>query len=332
MKVSSKTYLFVTLLLVVSLTLTAKNYLPYKTGYLQVSNLHSIYYQLGGNPNKQAVMVLHGGPGGSCRPTMFKYFNLEKFHVILHDQRGSGKSKPKNELKDNNTWTLVNDIEKLRKHLKLGKIILFGGSWGSTLALAYAETYPENVKGIILRGVFTATQSEIDHFYHGGTANHFPEVYERLQKVIDKPDIHNYPTQLYNKLINGTDEEKEKIAYEWARYEAKLVFLYMPDKQLDILMKSWGGFYTFALMENYYMSNKCFLKEGQLLKNAYKLKNIPVKIVHGRYDAICLAKAAYRLHKLLPNSTIYFAPKAGHSSHEDTIVEGLKNAIKSFEK
>lgn len=305
---------------------------PYETGYLKVSKEHQLFYQLGGNKKGKSVIVLHGGPGGSCRPSMFNYFNLEKFHVILFDQRGSGKSLPKNELKDNNTWTLVEDIEKIRNHFNLGKVILFGGSWGSTLALAYAEKYPENVNGIVLRGVFTATQAEIDHFYHGGTANHFPETYERLQKVIDKPEIKNYPTQLYNKLINGTKEEKEKTAYEWARYEAKLVFLTMPEDKVDAMLQAWGGeFYTFSLMENYYMSNKCFLKEGQLLKNAYKLKNIPVKIVHGRYDAICLAKAAYKLHKLLPKSEIYFAPESGHSSHEKNIVIGLKKAMKEFE-
>jgi len=330
-----KKYLLIVLIIIFLISLNGvskESYKPYKTGFLKVSDIHQIYYQLGGNPEGKPVIVLHGGPGGSCSPSMFQYFNLKKFNVILHDQRGSGKSKPANELKENNTWTLVEDIEKLRKHFKLGKVILFGGSWGSTLALSYAEKYPENVNGIVLRGVFTATQAEIDHFYHGGTANHFPETYERLLKSIDNPEIKNYPQQLYKKLTTGTKEERKKIAYEWARYEAKLVFLNMPEDKVDAMLKAWGGkFYTFALMENYYMTNNCFLKEGQLLKNAYKLKNIPVKIVHGRYDAICLAKAAYNLHKVLPNSNIYFAPASGHSSHEKNIIIGLKKAMKSFE-
>lgn len=312
--------------------LSEETYKIYKKGYLKVSDIHQIFYQLGGNPAGKPVIVLHGGPGGSCTPSMLQYFNLKKFNVILHDQRGCGLSLPANELKNNNTWTLVEDIEKIRKHFNLGKVILFGGSWGSTLALSYAEKYPENVNGIVLRGVFTATKAEIDHFYHGGTANHFPETFERLQKVINKPEVKNYPEQLYTKLTQGTKEEREKVAYEWARYEAKLVFLNLPENKVDEMLQAWGGeFYTFALMENYYMANNCFLKEGQLLDNTYKLKDIPVKIVHGRYDAICLAKAAYKLHKLLPKSDIYFAPESGHSSHEKNIIEGLKKAVKSFE-
>jgi proline iminopeptidase len=148
---------------------------PYKTGFLQVSEIHRVFYQLGGNPNGKPVIVLHGGPGAGCTPAYFRYFNPEKYHIILHDQRGCGLSTPYGELKENTTQNLVEDIEKLRTHLKLGKVVLFGGSWGSTLALAYGETYPQNVSAMILRGIFLSTKEEIDHFYHGGTARFFPE-------------------------------------------------------------------------------------------------------------------------------------------------------------
>jgi len=148
---------------------------PFETGYLQVSDIHELYYELVGNPKGKPVFVLHGGPGGSARPVMRRFFNPEKYKVVLFDQRGAGRSKPYAEIKDNNTWELVEDIERLRKHLNIDKIMIQGGSWGSTLALTYAIKYPEHVTDMVLRGIFTATDEEIDHFYHGGTTGQFPD-------------------------------------------------------------------------------------------------------------------------------------------------------------
>lgn len=304
----------------------------YKTGYLKVSEVHEIYYQCGGNPKGKAVMALHGGPGGSCTPDYFRYFNPEKFHVILHDQRGAGKSKPSAELKDNTTQHLVEDIEKLRKHFKLGKVILFGGSWGSTLALAYAETYPENVSGMVIRGIFTATKEEIDHFYHGGTAAYFPEVYQKLVSHIPHPEKKNFPAQLLKKLQSPNPATRDKYTQVWAAYELKIALLDMPDKRLELLLKRWAsGLYAFALLENYYMANGCFLEEGQLLKNAHKLKDIPLIMVNGRYDIICPPITAYRLHKKLPKSKVIFARSAGHSAYEPSVRKQLVRAVREFE-
>jgi proline iminopeptidase len=303
---------------------------PYKTGYLQVSKLHKIFYQLGGNPNGKPVMMLHGGPGSGCYPTLFQYFNPEKFHVILHDQRGSGKSEPFAELKENTTWTLVEDIEKLRKHLGLGKVILFGGSWGSTLALAYAETYPRNVSGMIMRGVFTSTRAEIDYYYHGGTAVFFPEVHQKLAALMDHPEKKNYPAQLLEKLQSPDPKIRDKYARAWAYYESKIAFLEISDRDIEHFLKEWNP-YAFSLIENYYMANDCFLKEGQLLRDAGKLVDIPVIMVNGRYDTICPPITAYKLHRKLPKSRLIIAEQAGHVESQPPIRRELVKAAKEFE-
>lgn len=303
---------------------------PYKTGYLRVSPLHEIYYQLGGNPEGRPVMVIHGGPGGGCSPDMFRFFNPDKFHIVLHDQRGAGQSKPYAEIRENTTQNLVEDIEKLRTHLSLGKVLLFGGSWGSTLALAYAETYPQNVSGMVLRGVFTATEAEIDHFYHGGTARYFPDNYQMLLEHIDHPEEKDYPAQLLEKIQSPDPAIRKKYALAWATYEIKMAVLQIPDRTVADIFKEWDP-YDFALLENFYMANNCFLEEGQLMDNAGKLKDIPMTIVNGRYDVICPPITAYKLHKILPKSKLIIVERAGHSASAEPLRTYLVNAVKSFE-
>jgi len=304
---------------------------PYRTGYLRVSSVHEIYYQLGGNPKGQPVMVLHGGPGGSCTPADFRYFNPDRFHVVLHDQRGSGQSRPSGELRENTTPHLVADMEKLRVHLGLDRVILFGGSWGSTLALAYAETYPQHVSGIVLRGVFTATRDEIDHYYHGGTARFFPEAHAALLGCIDKPAQHDYASQLLAKLRSGDASARKRCAMAWARYEAKIAFLEIPDATLDAALKDLNPD-VFALLENYYMANQCFLAEGQLFQNAPKIAHIPTTIINGRYDTVCPPLTAYRLHEKLPHSKLVIVERAGHVASEPGIQAALVSAMKEFER
>ncbi len=303
---------------------------PYRTGYLRVSPVHEIYYQLGGNPKGQSVMVLHGGPGAGCTPADFRYFNPDRFHVVLHDQRGSGLSKPLGELRENTTPSLVEDVEKLRVHLGLGRVILFGGSWGSTLALAYAETYPQNVTGMVLRGVFTATREEIDYYYHGGTARFFPEAHAALLRCIDRPEQRNYASQLLEKLRSGDAAVRNRCALSWARYEAKIAFLEIDDRTLDLALEHLNP-QVFALLENHYMANACFLSEGQLLENAAKIRHIKTIIVNGRYDTVCPPLAAYRLHQKLPRSTLVIVERAGHVASEPGIQAELVKAMKSFE-
>jgi proline iminopeptidase len=303
---------------------------PYQTDYLKVSELHHIFYQLAGNPEGKPVMVIHGGPGGGCYPELFRFFDPTKFHIILHDQRGAGQSKPYAEIKENTTQHLVEDIEKLRKHLNLGKVILFGGSWGSTLSLAYAETYPQNVSGMILRGVFTASREEIDHFYHGATARYFPENYERLIQHIENPEKKNYPAQLLKKIQSSDPEVRKRYALAWGKYEIKMAVLDIPDRAVEDIFKEWNP-YDFALLENYYMANNCFLEDGELLNNADRLKNIPMTIVNGRYDVICPPITAYKLHKKLPKSKLIIVERAGHSAGAEPLRSVLVNAVKEFE-
>ena len=303
---------------------------PFKTGYLKVSDLHEIHYELCGNPDGIPVMILHGGPGGGSYPDLRRYHDPARYLLILHDQRGSGRSKPYCELRENNTPALVADIERLRKHLQLHQVHVFGGSWGSTLALAYAETYPGNVKSLVLRGVFTATKEEIDHFYHGGAGKFFPEVYARLQDLVPNPERPDYPKQLLAILQSDDPATRRRASLGWASYELKLAGLDRSDAELAAVFERWDP-YDFSLIENYYMANGCFLEEGQLLRDAPRITSIPTVIVHGRHDVICAPVIAYRLHQALPNSKLVFVEAAGHTAADPRMRSALVRAVKSLE-
>lgn len=304
---------------------------PFHKDHLQVSKIHKIYYELSGKKTGKPVFVLHGGPGGSCSPYYRRFFNPESFLIVLHDQRGAGKSTPQFEIKENTTQDLVEDIEKLRTQLNLNKIILFGGSWGSTLALAYAETYPDNVLAMVLRGIFTATKKEIDHFYSGGTEVFFPEIYEQLKKIYG---IEITPERIFESLKRGNQQDRMKYAMAWTGYEIKLSELSITDTQVANMINSptlQDSVLSIALLENHYMTNGCFLEEGQLLNNTSKIMHIPAVLVNGRYDMICPPINAYRLHKLLPKSRLAIIERAGHSMGDVYIQRALLQAVQSFE-
>ena len=303
---------------------------PFQSGYLKVSEIHEIYYELSGNSEGKPVFFLHGGPGGSSSPYMRRFCDPDKFLMVLSDQRGAGKSKPYGEIKENKTQNLVEDIERLRKHLKLEKIILFGGSWGTTLGLAYAEAYPENVSGMVLRGVFMATKEEIDHFYHGGVGRYFPEIYDALLSALPEPSRRPLPDYLFRLIKEGSQADKAKYSRAWAKYEGRISGLEVPDE----VIKNWienSNPYAFSLFENFYMANGCFLEEGQLFKDAEKISHIPTIIINGRYDVICPPVTAYRLHKLLPKSKLIIAEGAGHWMGEKPIENALIEAMREFE-
>ena len=303
---------------------------PYKTDYLKVSDIHEIYYELCGNPEGKPVFVLHGGPGAGSSPNMRRFFNPEKFHIVIHDQRGAGKSKPYAEIRQNTTGHLVEDIERLRNHLDLDKIILFGGSWGATLGLAYAETYPENVRGMVLRGIFTATKEEIDHFYHGGVSKFFPETYEKFLSALPEPKKKPLPDYLLTLVQTKDSTERAKYSRAWVEYEIKLASLEFPDDMMERIFEEFNP-YAFALMENYYMTNGCFLEEGQLSRDAHKIRDIPLIMVNGRYDMICPPITAYRLHRKLPKSKLIIAEASGHWMGEENIEKAMLKAMRDFE-
>jgi proline iminopeptidase len=305
---------------------------PFETGFLKVSDVHEICYELCGNRDGKPVMVLHGGPGGGAYPTLRRFHDPAKYLIVLHDQRGAGRSEPHCELRENTTANLVEDIEKLRQHLKLGKVQIWGGSWGSTLGLAYAETYPENVSALVLRGIFTATQAEDDHFYHGDTATYFPEAFARLQALVPHPETHNYPEQLLALLRSDDPEVRRRVAVGWASYEMRISRVGGSDEQVARDLTRWDP-YDFSLIENYYMANRCFLAEGQLLRpdNLRKLADIPTFIVNGRYDVVCPPITAYRLHQGLPQSKLFIIEDAGHGGSEPGIRSALIEIGKSLE-
>jgi proline iminopeptidase len=303
---------------------------PFRTGDLKVSDIHTIHYELCGNPKGKPVMVLHGGPGAKCMPYYRRFFDPAKFLIVLHDQRGCGLSRPLFELRENTTQELVGDIEKLRLHLGLGKTILFGGSWGATLALAYAEAHPEATAGLVIRGVFTSTKDELDHYYRR-VRDFFPDAYDQLASVLGQDPS----PQAVLGLVQSKDEaERKKGARAWVRYEFKIGEL--AAKDLDIARTLTAPsladtIYSLALLENYYVANKCFLAEGQLLRDTVKIKDIPAVIVNGRYDMICPPVTAYKLHQMLPKSRLVIAESSGHSMSEPAIEKALLAAMRDFE-
>jgi proline iminopeptidase len=301
---------------------------PLRSGYLQVSELHELYWEVVGNPDGMPVIVLHGGPGGSAGPQMRRFFDPERFFVLLYDQRGAIRSRPMGEWRENDTWLLVEDINRLRDHVGIrDQVLLFGGSWGTTLALAYAETHPERVSGMVLRGVFLATREEIDHFYHGGAARQYPENWERLRGLIPEPERLDYPRQLFE-LMTGDDPEKRRAAIEgWAYYELRMSELEMTDEKAEGLVRQYAdSLMPFSVLENYYMMNRCFLEEGQLLRDAGKIAHIPTFIVHGRSDAVCMPQSAEKLAQRLGRAHLELT-RAGHVQSEPANTVALLRGV-----
>jgi len=306
---------------------------PFDTGYLKVSEIHDIYYELCGNPEGIPVFVLHGGPGAGCSPYMRRFFNPEKYLIVLHDQRGSGKSKPTKELAENNTNALISDIEQLRLHLSLDEIILFGGSWGTTLSIAYAEEYPENVKAMVLRGIYLGTHKE-ETEYFSRLKEYFPGYYQSCMNLM--PDsVSDLNNSILYKLTNSdsTDDWKELVK-ALDRLESNASVLDFDNKSLDELHNSdeyINWLHSLYGIAYHYFVNSLFLEEGQLLDNISKIKGIPATIVHGRYDMICPPVYAYILHQNLPQSKLIIAELAGHFMDEKPIETELVKAMKELE-
>jgi len=303
---------------------------PYQTGTLRVSDIHEIYYELCGNPKGQSAVVLHGGPGGGCTDSYRQFFNPEKYNVVLFDQRGAGRSKPLACLEDNTTWHLVEDIEALRKHLNIEKWVVFGGSWGSTLSLAYAETHRESVKALVLRGIFTLRREELLWFYQEGASFIYPDAWEEYIKPIplaQRGDI----MSAYYRFLTGSDKEKQmECARAWSLWEMTTCKLYVSPEALE-KVDSDDFAISFARIECHYFVHGGFFKEdGELINNASLLKDIPGTIVQGRYDLVCPAKSAWDLHKNAPHFDFHIVPDAGHSCSEPGIIDLLVRATDKY--
>ncbi len=302
---------------------------PNRTGMLDVGDGHRMYYEECGNPHGKPVVFLHGGPGGGCNANMRRFFNPDIYRVVLFDQRGSGRSTPHASLDDNTTWHLVNDIEVLRAALQIDHWQVFGGSWGSTLALAYAEKHPQRVSELVLRGIFLVQQSELDWTYRFGTSELFPDLWQDFIKPIPKRERKDLIQAYYKRVTSDDAQQRLEAAKAWSLWEGSTISL-LPDRALADSFTVDSIALAMARIETHYFVNKGFLKEGQLLRDIGKVRNIPAVIVHGRYDVLCPASTAWALSKAWPEAVLRFTPDAGHSAFEPGNVHELVMATDTF--
>ncbi len=304
---------------------------PISFGYLNRDN-HEIYYEECGNPNGKPAIFLHGGPGGGGSTKVRRFFDPEVYRIVVFDQRGCGRSKPHGCLIKNTTWDLVDDIEHLKQKLNIEKWLVFGGSWGSTLSLAYAQTYPHSVSELVLRGIFMLRKKELDWFYQDGASRIFPEAWEEFLKPINFNQQNNL-MEAYFKIFNGADEDKKlEAAIAWSKWEGSTSTLsYTPELVSSFIDPKFA--LAFALIENHYFINKGFLEtEDQLIRKESidKIRHIPSKIIQGRYDVVCPIETAWELSKNWPEAKLVIAPSSGHSAFEKEITHELVKTTNEF--
>ncbi|MDQ2090388.1 prolyl aminopeptidase [Marimonas arenosa] len=298
---------------------------PFDRRMIDTGDGHQIYMEQSGNPDGQPVIVFHGGPGGGCSPAMRRYFEPNHYRIILFDQRGCGRSRPHASVENNTTWHLIDDIERIRDLLNIDKWIVFGGSWGATLALIYAETHPRAVQQLILRGVFLATKAELRWFYGGGVGRFWPELWERFQGIIPERE-HGDLIAAYNKrLFSGDQAEEMAFAKAWARWENALASV-RSNGESGVTDGTYAR--AFARLENHYFINNIFLeRDGQILEDIDKISHIPGVIVQGRYDMICPPRASYGLARKWKKADLRMVPVAGHALSEPGISRELVRAM-----
>lgn len=295
---------------------------PYSIHNIDVGSGHTLYIEECGNPKGRSVIFLHGGPGMGCVDDHRRFFDPGKYRVILFDQRGCGRSKAHASLVDNNSQALINDIEKIRLELNLNKVILFGGSWGSTLSLLYAIHYPDNVEQMVLRGIFLCRKEEIDWFYRGkGTAQLFPDYHKDYMSVINN-DVNDVVQEYYNLLTSDDESVRNKSAQCWSIWEARTATLLPSQNNVDLIGQVDIAL-SMARIECHFFINNIFFPENYILDNCYKIKNIKTHIVHGRYDVICPLKNAFDLDSKLSNATLHIVNDAGHAASEPGIAQKL---------
>ena len=303
---------------------------PFNSGYMERDG-HQIYYEQCGNPNGKPAVFLHGGPGGGGSIAVRRFFNPEKYNIVIFDQRGCGRSKPHGCLENNTTWDLVDDIEALKNMLEINNWLVFGGSWGSTLSLAYSQTYPKSVSEMVLRGIFMLRKKELDWFYQEGASNIFPEAWEKFLEPIDI-DQRNNLMAAYYKIFKSDDEEKKlSAAIAWSRWEGSTSSLsYNPDMANSFSNPKFA--LAFALIENHYFVNKGFLEdENQLIETGIDIiRHIPTTIVQGRYDIVCPMATAWELSKNWPEAKLVIAPSSGHTAFEKEITHELIRATNEY--
>ena len=303
---------------------------PYDSGTLAVDARHVLHYEQCGNPAGKPVVMLHGGPGAGCGPKMRRFHDPDRYRIVLFDQRGSGRSTPHADLTDNTTWDLVADIEKLRLHLGIERWQVFGGSWGSTLALAYAETHPARVTELVLRGIFMLRRWELEWFYQGGAHRLFPEAWQPYVDLIPEAERGDLITAYHRRLTSPDEATRLAAARAWSVWEASTSLL---RQDADFIRSHEDAHFalSFARIENHYFVNRGFFEhDDQLLRDAHKLHGIPGVIVHGRYDVVCPVQNAWDLHRAWPESKLAISPTAGHSAFEEENASALVEATDGF--
>ena len=290
---------------------------------LKVSALHNIYVEQCGNPRGRAALALHGGPGGGLSPEMRRFFDPARYRIVLMDQRGCGRSTPHAEVRENTTWDLVADIERVRERLGIEKWLVFGGSWGSTLALAYATKHPERVAALVLRGIFLLQKSEIDWFYQNGAGNIFPDAFDRYVSVIPEAERGDLVSAFHARLFSSDAETRIRAARAWSRWEGETISIAGPSA-LPSRFNEDRFVEAFARIECHYFMNKGFFEtDGWLLQQAPRYRAIPGRIVHGRYDMCTPLSSAWSLKRAWPEAELEIIHDAGHSSLEPGIVDAL---------
>jgi proline iminopeptidase len=303
---------------------------PRRTGRLKVSDLHEIYYEECGNPNGKPALLVHGGPGGGCNPTMRRYHDPDQYRIILFDQRGCGRSTPHASLQENTTWDLVADMERLREELEVQRWQLLGGSWGSTLSLAYGQTHPERVTELILRGIFTLRRAELEWFYQEGCSWIYPDAFEDYLAPIPESERGDMIAAYYTRLTHPDRAVQVAAARAWSVWEGSTLSL-LPDAERVRVFSGEDYALAFARIECHYFVNSGFFeRDDQLIADAGKLAGIPGAIVHGRYDVVTPLKSAWELSRAWPDADLRVVADSGHAMTEPGIVHELVSATRRF--
>lgn len=303
---------------------------PFHTFYLKVDGKHELYVEQCGNPKGQPVVFLHGGPGAGIIPKHRRFFDPQHYHIILFDQRGAGKSRPFANLENNTTWDLVSDIEKIRVKLDIQNWMVFGGSWGSTLALAYAETHSDKVTHLVLRGIFLCRKEEIEWFYQKGAHQIFPDLWEKYLEPIPVNERKELVSAFYRQLTHADEQVRLRAAKAWSGWEGGTVHL-VPDPETVGRFTADDMAVALARIEcHFFMNNSWFKTDNWLIENVGKIKKIPAVIVHGRYDVVCPVKNAFDLHRAWPEAELKIVPDAGHAVDEPGILRALIAATENF--
>jgi len=305
---------------------------PYDTGHIRVSDVHELYYEQCGTPNGKPVVFLHGGPGAGLIPDYRRFFDPAAYRVILFEQRGSGRSRPHASLDDNTTWHLVADIEKIREEFGIDQWLVFGGSWGSTLSLAYAVTHPERVRGLVLRGIFLCRPKEIRWFYEEGLGASaiYPDNWEEYLTIIPEAERGDLIGAYYRRLTSDDESTRFEAAKAWATWEGSALKLLPDQKVIDDFTEPDKAI-AVARIECHYFVNNCFFEtDNYLLEHLERIRHIPAVIVHGRYDVICPVMNAWDLHRAWPEAELNIIPDAGHAATERGIIDALVRATDGF--